>query len=87
MVEYCGAGGKGAMYCSLGGPPKKGNGWVKAGELAGKWKGLGCCSCGVGSDDRVLTRERASGDVGGSCGEGGFTTGLLRSSGDVAGVS
>lgn len=48
-----------------------------------KWKGLGCCRLGVGSDDRVLTRDSTSGEVGDCCGEGVFVAVSVGAAGEI----
>lgn len=56
---------------------------MKAGELVGKWNGLGCCRFGVGSDSCVLTRDRRSGEVGACCGEGVFVAVSVGTVGEI----
>lgn len=85
MGKYCGPGGRWGGYGSLSGAPKFGNGWVKAGD-AEKWNGLGCCRLGVGSESRVLTRDRTSGDVEDCCGEGVLTAMSVSAVGEIGDV-
>lgn len=56
---------------------------MKAGGLVAKWKGLGWCRLGLGSESRVLTRDRVSGDAEGTCGEVGFVSVLDGADGEI----
>lgn len=59
---------------------------MKAGLFKAKLKGLGCCKFGLGSESRVLTRVRVSGDAEGIGGEAGFVSvsgGAVAETGDL----